>query len=395
MNLGKNLLIFFLNLEKKYCAEKNIPFLEMDNETFVYDQKDILTHTCCFYENLYKKVNLSDESVIDRELGNCDITTLTHDKMLKLEGVLTYDEVSLTLKNMKNDKSPGCDGFTANFFKTFWNRIGHFVVRAINIAYKNNTFGRNQKLGIITCIPKENKPKHFLKNWRPITLLNVVYKLASGSIANRLTGVLDILVSKDQTGFIKNRYIGENTRLLYNIMKFTEDNNIPGLAMMIDFDTLSFTFIEKCLSSFQFGPMLRKWISLFLYNTETCVILNGLLSNFFKVERGCRQGDPISPYIFILCAEILAIKIRQSITIDGEEYKISQFADDTSLLLDGSEKSINASLNLLNTFSEISGLKINFDKTKIIWIGSIKYSTRSIKTKWKLTWGDTKFKLLG
>ena len=296
------------------------------------------------------------------------------------------------------------NGFTVNFFKTFWNKIGHFVVRAINYAFVNNTFSRNQKMGIITCIPKENKAKHFLKNWRPITLLNVVYKLASGSIANRMKGVLDILISKDQTGFVKNRYIGENTRLLYDIMKFTEDNNMPGLVMMIDFekafDTLSFTFIEKCLKLFNFGPMFRKWISLFLYNTETCVILNGFLSNFFKIERGCRQGDPISAYIFILCAEILAIKIKQNkdvkgIIIDGEEYKISQFADDTSLLLDGSEKSLNAVLKILHTFSEISGLKINFEKTKLIWIGSLKYSTRAIKTKWKLSWGDTQFKLLG
>ena len=73
-------------------------------------------------------------------------------------------------------------------------------------------------------------------------------------------------------------------------MKFTEDYNMPGLIMMIDFekafDTLSFTFIEKCLEIFHFGPMFRKWISLFLYNTETCVILNGFLSNFFKVKRG-------------------------------------------------------------------------------------------------------------
>ena len=133
---------------------------------------------------------------------------------------------------------------------------------------------------------------------------------------------------------------------------------------------------------------------------ENAVQLNGFLSDFFIIGRGCRQGDPISAYIFILCAEILAIKIRKckqmkGITIDNEEYKISQFADDTYLLMDGSEETLNTALQLLHSFSQYSGLNVNFEKTHVVWIGSLRYSTRSIKTRWKLVWGCTQFKLLG
>ena len=107
------------------------------------------------------------------------------------------------------------------------------------------------------------------------------------------------------------------------------------------------------------------------------VQLNGFLSDSFPIGRGCRQGDPISPYIFILCAELLEIKTKQcsdikGITINGIEYKISQFADDTSLLLDGSDTSLNCALNMLHAFSLFSGLNVNFDKTNVIWIGALK-----------------------
>ena len=120
--------------------------------------------------------------------------------------------------------------------------------------------------------------------------------------------------------------------------------------------------------------------------------INGFISDAFTVKRGFRQGDPISPYIFILCFEILSIKIRQSKSIKGikvkdTEYLISQFADDTTLLLDGSEKSLNSVLEILDRFYTISALKCNFDKPKLIWIASRKYRAYSIKTKWKLNLG--------
>lgn len=166
------------------------------------------------------------------------------------------------------------------------------------------------------------------------------------------------------------------------------------------FDTLSFNFIEKTLMHFNFGIMLRSWVRLFLYNTMTTIQINGFLSDFIRIERGCRQGDPISSYIFILSAEILATLIRNTknikgIKIENVEYKISQFADDTSLLLDGSDISLNTVMQLLHKFALESGLKINCDKTNLIWIGSKKYSIHSIKTKYKLHWGTTNFKLLG
>ena len=186
-------------------------------------------------------------------------------------------------------------------------------------------------------------------------------------------------------------------------MQYTETNDIPGLLLMIDFekafDTVSWKFIDKTLAFFNFGPSFRKWISVFQQNISSSVTQAGHLSNFFKLGRGCRQGDPISSYIFLLCIEILAVKLKNNqkikgIQIDGTDYLLSQYADDTLIILDGSEKSLRETIKELNNFYNISGLKINVSKTQLVWIGSKKYSSTKLCEDMNFQWLH-KFKLLG
>lgn len=138
---------------------------------------------------------------------------------------------------------------------------------------------------------------------------------------------------------------------------------------------MSWLFIYKVLNFFGFGDNIIQWIKILNTNFRATILQSGFLSTQFDIQRGCRQGDPVAPYLFILCAEILAILIKQNndikgICINNTEHKISQNADDTSLVLDGSPKSLFAALDTIDFYSSFSGLKIYTGKTKIIWIGS-------------------------
>ena len=321
-----------------------------------------------------------------------------------MEGNLSFKECGESLKLMKNGKSPGSDGFTVDFYKFFWNDIGAFVFRSLYFGYETGHFSQFQTQGVITCIPKENKDRRYMSNWRPISLLNTDLKIASAAIANRFKQVLGGIMSDTQKGFMKDRFMGENTRLLYDLMHYLEENDMDGLLLLVDFekalDSIEWKFLQKALNSFNFGPSICKWFETFYVDSKSCVINNGHISNFFNLERGCRQGDPLSPYLFIIGVELLSLQIKSNPKIKGAlvndtESLISQYADDTFLVLDGCETSLRETLICFENFYKASGLKINTSKTRVVWVGNKRYSNQILCPDFKLNWSVSNFKLLG
>ena len=196
VELGEKPSKYFCHLESRNFLNKTIKKVDTMRGEIIYNQSEILNSIKIFYEKLYENV---DHELVETDIPNVisspSVPCLDKDTAKRLDEYITEKEVSQVLKEMKNNKSPGSDGFTAEFFKFFWPDLKFFIISAINDIFIQKQLPISQRLGIISCLPKGDKPRQFLKNWRPITLLNVFYKLVSGCISHRIKSTLDTLIA--------------------------------------------------------------------------------------------------------------------------------------------------------------------------------------------------------
>lgn len=383
---------YFLNLEKRNKSNNVIRKLVGADGTEIFTCKGILSELKRYYSLLY----ISEGCVPDTFYTNvANNKKLSDEQALDCDGQLSSEECKTALFSLSNNKSPGSDGFSVEFYKHFWPLIGDVVTNSLNYSYQNVKMSDEQGRGIITLIPKPNKDPTHAKNYRPISLLNVDYKLCSKALASRLKSVISYVVNDNQTGFVKGRFIGENIRYILDSIDYCKDNDVRGFILLIDFekafDKLEWGFIYSCLRYFNFKDSFIQWISTLYSNATACVCNNGFSSSFFNISRGVRQGCPISPYLFTICVELLALCIHSSpeisgLSIMGHETRIIQYADDTCLFLDGSYSSLKAVEKIFRSFQISSGLTVNFEKSHVFPLGPFTHSKPKFLNDFRFSW---------
>ena len=395
---GEKSTKYCLNLEKRNHIKKHMRKLNI-NGSITTDPLNILNKQQSFYQELYRSRNMNNEA-IESFLKDLLIPKLSEEQKMSCEGKITSEECALLLECFQNNKTPGNDGIPIEFYKRFWPLISEPFIQCINECFEKGEMSLSQKQAVITLIEKKGKDRSFLDNWRPISLVNVDAKIMSKDIATRIKNVLPNIILYNQTGFIEDRYIGETVRSIFDIMDFTAKQDIPGLLIFIDFrkafDSLERNFLQRCLESFNFGPNFIRWLMNFHKNIQSCVINNGITSNYFTIERGVRQGDPLSPSLFVVAVETLAIAIRQNskingITIDQKETKLLQYADDTTAVLSDTN-SAQTLFKLLDDFKKLSSLEVNPTKTEGMWNRS---SRENITKPYGIKWPSEPIKALG
>ena len=362
---------YFLNLERNNKKKSTIRKVEFADGNITTNPKKIMDELYSFYQTFTaRQINRKSTSLVLSW-----IPKVYQDYLQKCNSFVKVNcllpSVIILLSTFQNNKTPGNDGLTIEFYRSFWPVLGEMLVKSLNYSYKHGELSSSQREAVIFLIEKKDRDRRQIKNWRPISLINVDVKIGTKAIAKRLEKVLPEIIHHNQNAYVKGRTIFDAVRTIDDIISLTASKDISSLLVAIDFekaiDSVNWNYHKKTLEKFNFGPSFIAWITTFYSDISSSVMNNGFATQPFKLSRGVRQGDPLSPYLFILVLETLAVNIRNDIKIggikiDNQELKLVIFADDLTVFLKDKESFYQLS-NTSHIFGVLSGLKMNKQKT--------------------------------
>ena len=364
--------------------------LENVSENTVLNSSDLIQlYISKYYEKLYKEEEYDIETqewflkFIDKKLSSEDCKIL--------EAEISEIEIYHAIVNMNKNKSPGIDGLPIEFYVKFWKIIKKDLTVIVKNISKGMLLEEKQKKAVITLIHKDGDFNK-LKNWRPISLICTDVKIIAKILAVRLGKTIDNVICKNQY-CVPSRSIIDCTNRIRDFVFYFDQRNVTGAIVNLDwekaFDRVSWSLLSKILYKIGFPVTIITWFMIFYKGIESVVLINGTLSKSFKIERGVRQGCPLSMLAFVIFQEPLYRAIEKCANvippqIPGKKVHNVGYADDTTFFITD-EQSLNEIFNILNLFQNASNSKLNIRKTKIYsfgkWQGKLQWPIKDIKVE--------------
>uniref|UniRef100_A0A8C9XT72 Reverse transcriptase domain-containing protein n=1 Tax=Sander lucioperca TaxID=283035 RepID=A0A8C9XT72_SANLU len=399
---GKSLKLLSYKLRKQQ-AERTIHKIKNPlNDQIEIEQGKIQQCFLDYYKTLYSQPHTDNNQDINTFLSELELPTVTEEQNKKLLSTITKEEIQLAIQRLKGGKMAGADGFGPEWYKIMQVFLVPILQKTFNWVMAYKIVPPSWREAIISIIPKEGKDRLQCSSYRPISVLNIDYKLFTSIMSRRLETILPGLIHKDQTGFIKHRQTQDNIRRVLHILRQVDKQKLETLVLSLDaekaFDSVKWFFLYKVLEKFGFDKSVIEVIS-GLYNNPTARIkINGDLTESFVLERGTRQGCCISPLLFALFIEPLSQWIRQRKDITGigtvgGEQKLALFADDLLLTISYPTQVIPKIIKLLLNYGSFSGYKVNVDKTQVL---TLNYTPpEEVKNSYKWKGGAESIRYLG
>ena len=286
----------------------------------------------------------------------------------------TAEEIAAAVHDTPSDRAPGPDGFTTAFFKSSWEIISDDFLAAFRSLWALDFRGfHDLNTATMVLLQKRQAPQG-LRDYRPISLIHSVGKLFAKTLALRLAPRMMELIRGNQTAFIRGRRIHDSFRTVQLACRFLHSSKFPVVLLKIDlakaFDTVAWPFLLEVMEHMGFLSRWREWVSAMLRSARTRVLVNGCLGMRICHARGLRQGDPLSPLLFVIVMEVLNALIHEvgrlghltPLPSAVAHYRVSVYADDLVILLAPADHDLAAIRQVLELFAGASGLMTNIDK---------------------------------
>lgn len=364
---------------KCQVASRLIPQIKDEHGLLISDPKHINDVFVSHFISLYTSSSPTDTSPMTAFLNDLEMPSLSDDDATTLEQDLEIEEITDAIMAMQNRKTPGMDGYPVEFYKKFKAQLAPLLLAVFTESLEKGSLPTTFSQASISLLLKKDKDPTHPGSYRPISLLNVDAKILAKVLALRMESFLPKIISEDQTGFIRDRHSFSNIRRLINIAYTKSPVHLPEAVISLDaekaFDRVEFLYLFAALEKFGFGKTLISWIKLLYKHPQASVQTNDLRSTFFPLSRGTRQGCPLSPLLFAIVIEPLAIALRtttefQGITRGGIEHRVSLYADDLLLYVSHPMTCATKIVCLLEKFGRFSGYKLNFQKSECFLLNS-------------------------